>query len=51
VDLDGGIISFIPSSEPLQEYLIGLLHIPFLDTFSSMGMASFPILLDLMKVV
>jgi hypothetical protein len=51
VDLDGGIISLLPSSKPLQVDLSGLLHTPFLATFSSMGMASFLVPLALTKVV
>jgi hypothetical protein len=49
--LDGIIISLMPSSKPLQAYLSGLLHSPFLASFSSLGMASFMVPLALTKVV
>jgi hypothetical protein len=51
VDLDGGIISLMPSSKPLQVYLSGLLHTHFPIAFSLIGVASFFVPLALKKVV
>jgi hypothetical protein len=49
MDLDGRIISLLPSFKPLQTNLSGLLRTPLLVSFSSTRMTSFPVSLALTK--